>query len=769
MNNSPFLKACFLIFSFSLITFACRTPEKDEYEQNIVDRVNVQIGAISHLLVPTYPTVHLPNSMVRIYPQTTPGINEPYLASRIFSFPVNIPSHRQRPFTTLMVTSNLESISPDSLASTYDHDFETATPYYYSVLLEDPAIWVENTVTAHGVIYRFRRESGGPIRIVLRTSGTGKFNADETGTITGYDQMRKVTQYLYASTDPKPVSTSYFSLLPFQITETPEEGQRSGIFLDYQSEGNETITLEIGISYVSGDMAQVHFQEELSGNPFEEIQADAKNTWEQALGRIRIQGGSPDEQTVFYTSLYRCYERMVNITEEGKYYSVYDGQVHQSEGADFYVDDWSWDTYRTLHPLRTILTPAKEADMISSYIRIFEQSGWMPSFPTLFGDMGAMIGHHPAAIISDAWFKGIRDFDVEKAYEGLKKNAMEGTRIPWREGPKTSLDEIYLEKGFFPGKYPDQPETQPEVHPFEGRQSVAVTLEHAYDDWNLGRLAGALGKKEDAEYFYQRGQNYRNLYNPKTGFMSPRDASGQWIEPFNPKTPAGIGGREYFAESNAWTYTWSVQQDLSGLFDLMGGKKIAVQRLDRLFDEPIGQSKWTYLGYMPDATGLTGMFPMGNEPGFHIPYVYDPAGAPWKTQKRVRQLMNAWFRNDLMGICGDDDGGAMSAWYVFSAMGFYPICPGYPVYVLGSPVFESVTIRLEDDNTFQIIAENVSERNKYIQSANLNGSSLNEPWFTHDELMKGGELILEMGPRPNKDWGSGVDFTDVVNISGKSD
>jgi predicted alpha-1,2-mannosidase len=454
---------------------------------------------------------------------------------------------------------------------------------------------------------------------------------------------------------------------------------------------------------------------------------------------------------------------MINITENGKYFSVYDGKVHDSKGVDFYVDDWSWDTYRTLHPLRTILSPEKEADMINSYVRIYEQSGWIPAFPTIYGDMGAMIGHHQAAIIADAWHKGIRDFDIDKAYEGLKKNALAGTRVPWREGAKTSLDDVYLEKGFFPGKYPEEPESHPAVHSFEGRQSVAVTLEHAYDDWCLGRISSGLGKVEDAEYFYRRGRNYRNQYNPEIGFMAPRNESGQWIEPYNPKVPAGVGGREYFAESNAWTYTWFVPHDMSGLFELMGGKKIAMERLDRLFDEPLGQSKWTYLGYMPDATGLTGLFPMGNEPSFHIPYIYNLLGAPWKTQKRIRQLMETWFRNDLMGICGDEDGGALSAWYVFSAMGFYPICPGYPVYVFGSPVFESTSIDLGEGRNFSITARNVSNQNKYIQSARLNGEGLEEPWFTHEALIQGGELILEMGPRPNKDWGADADFDSFID------
>jgi predicted alpha-1,2-mannosidase len=247
--------------------------------------------------------------------------------------------------------------------------------------------------------------------------------------------------------------------------------------------------------------------------------------------------------------------------------------------------------------------------------------------------------------------------------------------------------------------------------------------------------------------------------------MAPRAASGEWIDPYDPKAPAGIGGREYFAESNAWTYTWSVPHDLTGLFELMGGREKALNRLDQLFDEPLGQSKWTYLGYMPDATGLTGLFPMGNEPSFHVPYIYNVLGAPWKTQKRIRQLMNAWFRNDLMGVSGDEDGGAMSAWYVFSAMGFYPFCPGYPVYMIGSPLFERITINLPEGKKFTVEAREVSVRNKYIQSASLNGELLDVPWFTHERLMNGGELVLDMGPRPAREWGSMADFEQFVKSS----
>ncbi|MBR9998998.1 MAG: GH92 family glycosyl hydrolase [Cyclobacteriaceae bacterium] len=763
---------CFFYFSnrtsylcILLFCYACNAPEEAHHRPSPADMVNLRIGAVSHLLVPTYPTVHLPNSMVRIYPQTSPGVNDQYLASRIYAFPINMPSHRQGPLTTLMVTSNKGAVSPDSLASDYDHDFETSTPYYYSVLLEDPGIWVDYTVTAHGVIYRFRKESGGNVRIVIRSSGAGDFNFDEPGVLTGSDRLRNITQYLYATVVHPSGSAGYFSPLPAGESDRLPEGDRKGVVLDYDISENEAVVLRIGISYISLETARHHAEKELSGRSFGDLKDHARENWDKSLGVIGIEGGTADQQKIFYTAFYRCFERMVNITEEGKYFSVYDGQVHESGNNDFYVDDWSWDTYRTLHPLRTIIMPGEEADMINSYIRIYEQSGWMPAFPTVFGEMGAMIGHHQAAIIADAWYKGIRDYDVHKAYEGLLKNAMEGTRVPWKEGPKTSLDEVYLQKGFFPGKYPDEPETHPAVHSFEGRQSVAVTLEHAYDDWCLARFAEGLGKTEDADKMYLRGQNYRNQYRPDIGFMAPREAGGKWIDPYDPKVPAGIGGREYFAESNAWTYTWFVPHDLAGLIDLMGGKEMALKQLDRLFDEPIGQSKWTYLGYMPDATGLTGLFPMGNEPSFHIPYIYNVLGAPWKTQKRTRQLMDAWFRNDLMGICGDEDGGAMSAWYVFSAMGFYPICPGYPVYMIGSPVFDRVTINLPDGKKFMVKAMNVSARNKYIQSARLNGRQLEAPWFTHAELMNGGEMILEMGPRPDKAWGNTADFARFVETA----
>jgi len=267
-------------------------------------------------------------------------------------------------------------------------------------------------------------------------------------------------------------------------------------------------------------------------------------------------------------------------------------------------------------------------------------------------------------------------------------------------------------------------------------------------------MARELGKDEDYATFSKRATNYRKLYNPANGFMAPRSADGAWIEPFDPKLSAGPGGRDYYAECNAWTYTWSVQHDVAGLIDLMGGRETFVDRLDQLFIEPCDNAKWHFLGQFPDSTGLIGQFVTGNEPSFHIPYLYNFAGAPWKTQRRIRQIMDIWFDDTPLGLCGDEDGGAMSAWHIFNAIGFLPTCPGEPYYVLGSPVFERIELHAPDGPVVTINAEGSSPQNKYIQRATLNGVPHERPWFPHEAIQNGGELTLEMGPRPNKAWGS---------------
>jgi predicted alpha-1,2-mannosidase len=296
----------------------------------------------------------------------------------------------------------------------------------------------------------------------------------------------------------------------------------------------------------------------------------------------------------------------------------------------------------------------------------------------------------------------------------------------------------------------------PEVTP-ERRQAVSVTLENSYDDWCVAQLARALGEQKDASYFTKLAHNYRNVFNPAIQFMAPRSADGKWVEPFDPKLGGGQGARDYFTEMDSWTYTFSVQFDVAGLIHLFGSRKAFNGKLDRLFVEQYGTSKYRFLNQFPDATGLVGLYAQGNEPSFHIPYLYDFSGEPWKTQRRVRQLMDVWYGDGPLGIPGDDDGGATSSWYVLSAMGFYPVCPGSPVYEIGSPIFAKTIIRMGNGKDFTIVANHVSARNKYIQSATLNGQPLDKPWFRHADIAGGGTLVLNMGDAPNRQWGSAPD------------
>jgi predicted alpha-1,2-mannosidase len=373
-----------------------------------------------------------------------------------------------------------------------------------------------------------------------------------------------------------------------------------------------------------------------------------------------------------------------------------------------------------------------------------------------------MNAFHSSITFLDAYRKGLKNFDIEKAYQGMRKNATEATMLPWRNGEKTILDDYYYQKGYFPALSKGAKETIPQVHPFEKRQAVAVTLGNTYDDWALGQLGKDLGKN-DAGAFQLRGLNYKNLWSSEKQFFLPKDDKGSWVD-IDPKFDGGMGGRDYYDENNGYTFLWQVQQDIPGLRKLMGGSDAFEARLDQLFREPLDRSKYEFWSKFPDATGLVGQYSMGNEPSFHIPYLYNFTKSPWKTQKRIRFLLDAWFKDNIYGIPGDEDGGGMSAFVVFSSMGFYPITPGLPVYTIGSPLFSKVTIDLPNKKQFRLTANNCSVINKYIQSAKLNGKVLSNTWFTHEQLVSGGHLELEMGPKPNKKWGIQEDAIKTLSI-----
>jgi predicted alpha-1,2-mannosidase len=721
----------YILICAILLSVSCA----DSFAQSTAD-IDPTIGNVGALLEPTRPTAGLPNQPVRVYP-----IRKDYLDDQITCFPLTAVSHRLGEAFALRPATGAVQLEDWSKRMPYDHDLEVTRPWYYSTFLTDDNVTVEFTPGRLTGFYRFQFPANTSPSILLDMFNDGASSWRFTG----------ATQVEGMETWQGNVKVYMYGVFSRHGTPGTMDNNQRRSYISFPA-GTTTIGLKYAISFISPEQAKKNYDEEISNKSFAQVRQHAESAWSDVMGRIRVEGGTAAQRRSFYTALYRCHERMVDITEDGRYYSGYDDKV-ETDARPFYVDDWSWDTYLALHPLREILHPAQEEDMLQSYVRMYRQSGWMPTFPVLFGDYACMNGFHSSVIFLDAWRKGLRNIDINTAYEGMRKNATDATLLPWRNGPKTSLDDFFHTHGYFPALHPGEKEPVTEVHPFERRQAVAVTLGASFDDWALAQLAKDLGKTADFQSFTPRGHNYVNLWNADKKFFLPKDDKGDWID-IDPKFDGGSGGRDFYDENNGWTYLWQVQEDIPGLIGLMGGRKPFEQRLDQLFREGLDRSKQEFWNKFPDATGLVGQFSMANEPSFHIPYLYDYVGAPWKTQQKVRLLLSTWFGDNIFGIPGDEDGGGMSAFVVFSSMGFYPVTPGLPYYAIGSPVFTKVTIALDNGKQFTLIAHNSSVVNKYIQSARLNGAALQRPWFTHRQLVDGGILELVMGPKPNKQWGA---------------
>ncbi|HEY1579479.1 MAG TPA: GH92 family glycosyl hydrolase [Terracidiphilus sp.] len=688
-----------------------------------VENVDPTIGNIGILLVPTRPAVYLPNSMIRVYPMREDAADD-----QTESFPLTIASHRQQ---------ELFSIMPgDGKPAAFDQ--EHTTPYYYSTRFDDSLIQTEFTTAARAGYFRFTFPRG-QAQVVVGNREPGMLDANGS-VVSGEEDVDGMKAYVYGE---------FSSPMGFNVEQVKG---RSRITAAMKERSTKVLEFRYGISFISVDQAKTNLVSEIPDWQFDRVRDQAKAEWNKRLGQIDVEGGTEAQRRVFYTALYRCSERMINITEDGQYYSAYDHKVHQDQRA-FYVDNWLWDTYRALEPLETLLNPQMEADKMQSYVRMYEQSGIMPTFSLLTGPMAGMNGNHAAPWFADAWFKGVRNFDLEKGYEGVRKRSLDMTLLPWRLGPKSPLDDFYAEHGYMPALRPGEKETYKQVHPFEKRQPVPVTLENSFDDWNIAQIARELKKPDDEKLFLKRAANYKNVFRVDKAMMWPKDADGKWIEPLDPKFDGGMGGRDYYDENNGYTYTWDVQHAFGGLISLMGGPAKAEANLDQLFREPLGRSKYEFQAKFPDSTSMVGQFSMGNEPSMVIPYVYNRMGAPWKTQKRTRMLLETFFPDTLHGIPGDEDGGGMSAFVVFSMLGFYPVTPGIPVYDIGSPVFTKATIHLSNGKDFTIIAKNSSRDNKYVQSIRLNGKLLNQVWFRHADIAQGGTLELTMDNTPNTKLG----------------
>jgi predicted alpha-1,2-mannosidase len=688
-----------------------------------VEYVNPTIGNVGILLEPTRPAVYLPNSMVRVYP-----IRDDAMADRIESFPLTTSSHRQ---------PELFSIMPGKDGDPAAYDQEKTTPYYYSTRFDDSLIQTEFSPTERCGYFRFTFPKGD-VSVVLANRQSGTLHSEQNGALTGEEVVGDLQAYIYGE---------------FSARVQLNADKRGGKDRLVATAQGTVLEFRYGVSFISVGQAEKNLRREIPEWGFDRVKESARARWNETLGRIAVEGGTEVQRRVFYTALYRCFERMINISEDGQYYSAFDRKVHR-DPRPFYVDNWLWDTFRALEPLQTLLNPDVQADKIQSYVRMYEQSGIMPTFAIASGNLACMNGNHSAPWFADAWFKGVRNFDLQTAYDGVRNRSLRDTLLPWRLGPKGPLDDFYAAHGYMPALRPGEKETDPNVHPFEKRQPVPVTLENSLDDWEIAQLARVLNKPEDEKLFLGRAANYKNLFRADKELMWPKDADGQWIEPLDPKFDGGMGGRDYYDENNGYTYTWDVVQDFNGLFTLMGGIAKAEGNLDQLFREPLGRSKYEFQAKFPDSTSMVGQFSMGNEPSLAIPYIYNRLGVPWKTQKRVRMLLESFFTDTVHGIPGDEDGGGMSAFVVFSMLGFYPVTPGIPTYDVGSPIFEKATIHLKNGRDFVIIARNTSHENKYVQSVVLNGKPLNQVWFRHVDIANGGTLEMTMGNAPSVGLGS---------------
>jgi predicted alpha-1,2-mannosidase len=740
-------------------------------QQKFTEYVNPFIGTDFH--GHTFPGAALPGGMVQLGPDTDikgwdwcSGYH--YSDNSIMGF-----SHTHRSgmgagdwgdIMLMPVVGDLNIVPGDKTKpgtgyrSTFSHQDEKASPGYYSVLLKDYGVKAELTVSLRAGFhqYTFPKSKNAHILIDMnhgigsRCMGTEIKIISDTE-IVGHRSSRGFVKgkdvYFYAKFS-KPFQ-SFGTWSENTISGIKEaSGIKAGAFVNYSTAESEVIQVKVGISYTNIDQAKLNVTTEIPDWNFDVVKANAEKSWNADLSKIEVQANKVDGDTfnkqrltTFYTALYHALLFPATFSDvDGKYKGL-DNQIHTAKGFTYRSDFSLWDTFRAEMPLLTLVDPVRSNDAVQTMIAQYEQGGWMPT-PQQFGNSytNDMIGDHPVDAILDAYMKGIRNFDAEKAYEGVRKNAMETPPADHRSRGRIGLS-YYLQYGYLPYN--------------KVRESVSRTMEYAYNDWCVAQFAKALEKTADYDLFIKRAMNYKNVIDLATGFARPKNDQGQWLSPFDPRF-IGNGDNRHYTEANAWQYTWFVPHDVQGLMNLEGGKERFVQKLDSLFTIS-SEIKET----VSDATGLIGQYAHGNEPGHHTIYLYNYAGMPWKTQSMIRKVMDELYHDGPDGLCGNEDMGQMSAWYVLNSMGFYPVAPGQNVWVIGSPLFSKVTLRLNKTfnkaGEFTIEARNNSKDNKYIQTAKLNGSLLNKTWFTHDVISKGGKITFDMGAEPNKNWGTAAE------------
>ena len=614
----------------------------------------------------------------------------------------------------------------DGYRSRFSKDQESATPGYYSVELEEPNVKAELTASPRVALHRYTYHSADSAAVLIDlqhgpTWNEAQYHSQVSLCDVKWEDEQTLSGHVRNSVW---VHQDYFFVLKFNRPTTgqinlpmaeTEKGQRIVACFDMQP-GDELLT-KIALSTTSVEGARKNMDTELPGWDFEATRLTAKESWNNYLKRIEVTGTNA-EKANYYTSFYHSLIQPNQISDvDGMYRNAKD-EIVKTSGDAFYSTFSLWDTYRAAHPFYTLMVPEKVGSFVTSLVEQGEAQGFLPIWGLWGKETYTMIANHGVSVIAEAYRKGFRDFDAERAFNMVK-------RTQTISHPHKSNWENYMKYGYFPTDLTEV-------------ESVSSTLESVYDDYAAADMAKRMGKEEDAAYFSKRADFYKNLFDTQTQFMRPRNANGSWKTPFDPSEVAHAEskGGDY-TEGNAWQYTWHVQHDVPGLIALFGGEEAFLNKLDSVFTVELKTTQ-------ADVTGLIGQYAHGNEPSHHVAYLYTMAGKPERTQELIRQIFDTQYRPEPDGLCGNDDCGQMSAWYMFSAMGFYPVDPVSGNYVFGAPQLPKIVLHLANGKTFTVIAEGISEENKYVESITLNGEPYTKNYITHEDILNGGTLKFKM-------------------------
>lgn len=707
-----------------------------------------------------YPAIALPFPMNTWAPYTQPLEDSFYYQYRQTKVRGIRQTHQPSPWIgdyaafSLMPVSGRLVVKEDERASEFRHDQEIAQPSYYRVHLDTWHAVAEVTPTERCARFRFTFESPDDAYIILDafTGGSTVEVIPHERKIVGISKYNHggvpegFANYFVIVFDQSFSTQGVWSPEQLKSGETKLSGPHVGAFVKFKGRKGNIVGCKVASSFISPDQALLNLKREIGDANFDTVRKQAEQRWNEALGRASIEGGMPDQRRTFYSAFYRAIvfpHKFYELNEQNRpvYFSPYDGKVH--EGVLF-TDTGFWDTFRAAHPLYNLLFPEVSAEILQGLLNAYEQSGWLPEWASP-GHRACMIGNHAFSLLADGWAKGIRSFDASKAVDAMlhdaTKQGPDSCGSIGRDGAK-----YYNEIGYVPYSNKKGEPSIPEA--------TAKTLEYAYDDFCAAQLAKAAGRQGVAADFMRKAMNYTNLFDTGTGFVRGRKADGSWCEPFDPTEWGGP-----FTEGCSWHWTWSVFHDIPGLIALMGGQHAFADKLDQVFTSPNTFKPGTYGNPIHEMTEMAaldmGQYAHGNEPIHHMIYLYDYVRQPWKTQSRIRLAMNKLYQATPDGLCGDEDTGQMSAWYVFSALGFYPVCPGDTNYLIGSPLFDKVILKVAGGKSLNVIARGNGPQHPYIKSAMLNGTSVDRVFLGHQELTAGGELNFEMGSTPNTQWGVG--------------